>query len=265
MIDVSLFAHLLGAVGDETRLVLMGDPNQLPPIEAGSLFAECADLFGLFLQRGMRMESNALADAVLRGDADAIPLVETFDEEKVPLHISADKPDPEALLQQQTHFCVLNALRQGPNGADALNEKVLRRMDQQCKPGQWWAIPILATANLPHVNLSNGARGVLLGQKSHAIDLARGKAYFAETGFCDFLPPFELGFVLSIHKSQGSEFDEVVALLPEGSENFGKEALYTAVTRAKKRCTIVGKREIIDQMLAKNSRKRSGLKTRLCY
>ena len=56
MIDVPLLCHLLEAVGSETRLVLMGDPEQLPPVEAGSLFAEMADLFGVRLKRSIWLE-----------------------------------------------------------------------------------------------------------------------------------------------------------------------------------------------------------------
>ena len=74
MMDVSLFAHLLEAVGDQTRLVLLGDPNQLPPVEVGSLFTECAEQFGIFLEKCMRTEDphlQASAKAILEGDEDA--------------------------------------------------------------------------------------------------------------------------------------------------------------------------------------------------
>lgn len=76
-------------------------------------------------------------------------------------------------------------------------------------------------------------------------------------------PPFEVAFCLSIHKAQGSEFEEVLALFPEGSENFGKEALYTAVTRAKKRIEIVAEEQVLQAMLAKHSCKTSGISWRL--
>ena len=59
MIDVDLWAHLLEAVGPNTKLVLMGDPDQLPPIEAGSVFADLSDLFGIHLDRCMRTEKTS--------------------------------------------------------------------------------------------------------------------------------------------------------------------------------------------------------------
>ena len=48
------------------------------------------------------------------------------------------------------------------------------------------------------------------------------------------LGAYELAYAMSVHKSQGSEFEEVVLILPKGSERFGRKMLYTAVTRAKK-------------------------------
>ena len=77
------------------------------------------------------------------------------------------------------------------------------------------------------------------------------------------LPPFEWGYCLSVHKSQGSEYDKVIALVPPGSERFGREVLYTAVTRAKKEIFLVGDKSILSKLLQKSSRKTSGLPSRL--
>ncbi len=76
MIDVSLLAHLLEAIGDESLLILIGDSNQLPPVDAGSLFAEISELFGSRLDRCMRTEDRdleQLSEAVKRGDLGAFP------------------------------------------------------------------------------------------------------------------------------------------------------------------------------------------------
>jgi exodeoxyribonuclease V alpha subunit len=76
------------------------------------------------------------------------------------------------------------------------------------------------------------------------------------------LPPYELGYVLSVHKSQGSEFDHVVVALPPGSEAFGREVLYTAVTRAKLSVVLCGDDEIVQKTVGRSSHRRSGLKMR---
>jgi len=112
-------------------------------------------------------------------------------------------------------------------------------------------------------SLYNGTSGVLIGQ-----DLQNATAYFLDDsgeGIRSFEnpPAYEMAFCLSIHKSQGSEFEEVLALFPDGSEYFGREALYTAVTRGKKTLSIVGKESILQKMMKNYSRKRSGFLERI--
>jgi exodeoxyribonuclease V alpha subunit len=79
------------------------------------------------------------------------------------------------------------------------------------------------------------------------------------------LPSYEYAYVLSVHKSQGSEYEKVFLLVPSGSEVFGREVLYTAVTRARKEIEIAGNREVITQALQRSSRKISALHERLRF
>ncbi len=277
MIDVPLLAHLLEAVGSETRLVLMGDPDQLPPIDAGSLFAEMAALFGVSLQKTLRTEDahlQNLALAINRGEPEEVlrllaiphPAVEWSSQanskEKLPL--SWEEPDPKIALAELNQFRILGALRQGPQGIDALNREMIEEIARRIKPGQWWSIPILITSNEPRLELYNGTCGVLIGKSKGSLKLRDGIAYFAERDCIRsaFLPPFEPSFCLSVHKSQGSEFDQVLALFPQGSEHFGREALYTAITRAKKKIELVIKEEVLRKMLSHRSRRTSGFTER---
>lgn len=272
MIDVSLFAHLLEAIGEETRLVLLGDPDQLPPVEAGSLFAEWAALFGTRLQTCVRTGETtlkALSQAIQKGEEffhllEPLPWEDQQLEnlfEKIDPVFSWNKPDPREALRHYRRCGILNALRQGPFGSDAINQKILRQLKKKLQKGQWWAIPILVTANCSELELSNGTPGVLIGQKNEELHLCDGIAYFSENSE-SATPPFELAFCLSIHKSQGSEFEEVIALFPRGSEHFGKEALYTAITRAKQKVEIIGDKEILRAMLLQSGRKKSGFTER---
>ncbi len=265
MIDVSLLAHLLEAIGPSTRLLMLGDPDQLPPVEAGSLFAEMASLFALSLQGSMRTDKVHLLDlaqAIQRGEfpfETLLPWPENLAERASTFLLTQQQPDPLDCLQHFSQFRVLGALRQGPYGTDALNQTILRHLGKQIQAGQWWAIPIIVTANAPRLELYNGTCGVLIGQN---FNLREGTAYFPEkVPYCD-LPPFEPAFCLSIHKSQGSEFDRVLALFPPGSENFGREALYTAVTRAKSQVDIVGDEKTLRLMLGQNTKKMSGFTER---
>jgi len=279
MIDVPLLAHLLGSIGEETLLVLIGDPDQLPPIETTSLFSEMASAFGVQLETCMRTDDTHLrlcAETVKKGSADEFfktlcsasnnikRLDWSFDHSlpeklyhKIDPLIFDTKPDPIECMKSYHRFRILNAVRQGPFGVDNLNRELLRMLKTKAQ-SKSWVVPILATVNDSYAGIYNGMSGILIG----------GIAYFPDptSGIMrsfPIAPPYELGFCLSIHKSQGSEFNEVLALFPEGSENFGREAIYTALTRTKERLEIVGDEEILRRMIGTSFRKRSGLKERI--
>ncbi len=279
MMDVSLLAHLLESISEETILVLMGDPNQLPPIGAVSLFAEIGELFGIVLDACVRTEEpilQTIASAVQEGNKEK--LFSLLSEKHPALLWEPEIPDPEELYQktsghlgeialgseelfrQCNRFRILNPMRQGPMGIDLLNQRIFQQTLLHHKK---WIAPILATANDPFSELYNGMGGVLCGGSCE-----KETAYFPQESLPgngrEFSPPppFEIAFCLSVHKSQGSEFEEVMAIFPEGSEHFGKEAFYTAITRAKKRLELRGKKETFEKMLFSSVRKRSGLSLR---
>ncbi|MBI3508743.1 MAG: AAA family ATPase [Chlamydiia bacterium] len=268
MIDVSLWTRLLESIGDTTRLVILGDPEQLPPVEAGHLFADLSPRFGFTLSRCMRTdvpELHATADAIRRGDADvALQLLSpqpTLDIDHLFQQIAPwtgpEKPEPSAILQHYRRLGVLNALRQGPFGSDALQTQLLQRLASRVQE-HWWAIPILVTKNEPRLDLYNGTYGILVGKTARALLNLQGTAYFENSAY-SAPPPIEPAFCLSIHKSQGSEFERVIAIFPEGSERLGRAALYTAVTRAKKQLQCVGAESTLRAMVANHERRASGL------
>lgn len=287
MLDVSLLLHLLNAIGSETRLILLGDPDQLPPVEAGSLFPELAEVFGNKLLRSHRMGNGALyqlADAIQKGEIPQTELLFTSHPETVQLPFDFsisdidslierliqllpspyfnERPDPFECLQKQRKFRILCGLRQGPFGVDSLNRKIGEKFISQAK--QWYAFPILICKTDARQNLFNGTQGILIRK----MGVRSGAAYFQQGEKVveipeAALPHYEWGFCLSVHKSQGSEFEEVLALFPEGTERFGKEALYTAVTRAKKKVSVMADSSTLRKILSVPSRRRSGFIDRI--
>lgn len=284
MIDTSLLAHLLEAISDQTLLIFMGDPNQLPPVDSGSLFGEIASYCGVYLEKSLRVEgeiSPLFARAVTQGrPEDMLSLLKSGNPNLVPLSwgldsslplklyheinpvVSQERPDPKESFEKYQRFRILNPLRKGSFGVDQLNGRIFDIIEQKKQKDQWWAIPILVTVNDSRSQLYNGTNGVLIGQ-----NLKNAIAYFPDDSGSmrsfSFPPAYEMAFCLSIHKSQGSEFEQVLALFPEGSENFGREALYTAVTRSKKKLQILGKEEILQKMAAMHSVKKSGFLERV--
>lgn len=242
MLDVSLMLHLFQAIGPQTRLLLLGDPDQLPPVDGPSLFPDLAELFGSKLERSMRTEQSELAElssAIQRSDLSAV----TAYADRIPLQLDAIK---KAMSPNRR---ILSTLRKGPFGADILNQELLAHATPNAP------IPILITENVPRLRLYNGSSGVLLKGTAHFNGFSLPEAE---------LPKYETAFCLSVHKSQGSEFDEVIVLLPPGSEQFGKQALYTAVTRAKRRAILAADDATLATMLRTNSRSKNGLKERYC-
>lgn len=285
MIDVDMWAHLLQATSSETKLVIMGDPDQLPPVEAGSVFSDLADVFGVRLDRCMRTDRKELLDlslAIREGNANLVleklrsgpGVFSPIDPEKLYEKLSPplfeSEPDPQLCLDFFQRFKILSALRQGPLGIDSLNKLFLELYLKTFRKGCFWALPILISSNDPRTHLYNGASGVLIGPCQTSFNPKEAKAYFADPLTNSLrslspsaLPHYEWAFCLSVHKSQGSEFDHVFALFPEGSEKFGREALYTAATRAKKQLELAIEPNILQDMLSRHSRKSSGIVERM--
>jgi len=268
MLDASLLVHLLNAMGPKTRLLLLGDPDQLPPVEGGALFADLAELFGQKLTRSIRIGSGGLLDVsngIREGkivQSEAVEWIEIKDHnlliEKLPNPMSAIEPIQP---KEDKTFRLLCALRQGPFGSDALNQAILAHYEKECRDGQWLTIPIMIAQNDPKQQLYNGTTGVLVrkANEKKAFAYFEGTRKMAESE----LPRYEIAFCLSVHKSQGSEYEEVALLFPPGSEAFGREALYTGVTRAKKRATVAIDGATLESLLKITSKKRSGLRARL--
>lgn len=283
MLDASLLLHLLNAIGPKTRLVLLGDPNQLPPVEGTGFFPEMAELFGEKLEESMRMGNGALMElsqAILANDPDRAMKIHSEAVEWLPwisqpLELTRwlcdllpspyyqQMPDPLKLLQQQKSFRILSALRQGPFGVDAINHNMMENYLEEKRSG-WMAIPILIVQNDGLKQLYNGTMGVLIRQKSGSEAIA----YFPSSGgvraFSEStLPSYEIAFCLSVHKSQGSEFEETLILFGPGAERFGKEALYTAVTRAKKKVRLCIEESTFRTALLSDRQKHSGFAERI--
>ncbi|MBS0620355.1 MAG: AAA family ATPase [Verrucomicrobia bacterium] len=265
MIDVRLFSHLLSCIGPKTRLVLIGDKYQLPPVEAGSVFADLIDAKTLPITelsqslRSDRQEILSLSQAIQQGDVDAVlRVIQVIETPTYPFSYFLEKPDPSTLFKHFGQFALLSCMRQGPLGVDALNKRLFEQHLASAPAGSYLPIPILITRSDYEMGLYNGDVGVVL----HPT----GMAYFQSGKEVPLraLPPYEYGYCLSVHKSQGSEYDEILLIAPEGSEHFGREVFYTAVTRARQKVTLSGSPSVIREAVASSSRKRSGLVDRLC-
>ena len=167
-------------------------------------------------------------------------------------------------------FRVLCALRRGPAGVEgvtAMVEQFLSRGGYDCANRVWYpGRPVLITRNDYAQDLANGDIGLTLPDpKGGGLRVAfqRPDGSFR---FCVpyRLPPCETAYALTIHKCQGSEFDDVLVVLPDDDNRvLSRELVYTAVTRARRKVLLRSGDEALCRALGRKTRRHSNLRERL--
>ena len=178
--------------------------------------------------------------------------------------------DPEAALRCFGQFRILCAVRNGPLGVENINrlvEEILADAGLIEAGGNYHAgRPLLITRNDYNLRLFNGDIGVLLQ------DAKRGelRAYFSgpDESLRDFLPlrlpVHETAYAMTVHKSQGSEFERVLMILPaDDSAILTRELVYTGLTRASKQVELWAAEKPFRTMIQRKISRRSGLRDAL--
>jgi len=329
MVSLALMAKLLAALKPDARLVLVGDQDQLPPVDAGNVLGDlcrAAEINGFSenfrndfrrctgemldakpvpatgkladtviqlrtnYRSGERIALNDLSVAVNAGDADRAmdllrqsrtgaltwePLppakkVRTAVREAILAHYGAvlKSASPVAALAALEKFRILCAVREGPYGTTALNRlagEILAEAGfitpDRLKTGGYAGQPLMVTANHYGLRLFNGDTGIVWPTDS-GVPLV----YFPdETGGIrtvarERLPEHEIVFALTVHKSQGSEFDHVLLVLPDqASPVLTRQLFYTGLTRARKSVRILAPEGILRATIAAKLQRGSGL------
>jgi exodeoxyribonuclease V alpha subunit len=294
MVSLTMMARLLEAVRPQTRLVLVGDPDQLASVEAGAVLADLVEGLGekkiAALKTSHRFGESIgeLATAIRVGDADLaievlraggkhIEWMETADPREklrkvlvrhaLALRTAAILGDEVAVLEILDEHRLLCAHRRGPHGVQHWNRQVERWLTEETGEPIWssWYAgrPVLVTANDYGLGLYNGDTGVTVvrdGALRAVIGGSGETLRFATSRLADV----ETMHAMTIHKSQGSQADEVTVLLPqEDSRLLTRELFYTAVTRAKERVRVVGSEPALRAAIERRAVRASGLAQRL--
>ncbi|MGB7509301.1 MAG: exodeoxyribonuclease V subunit alpha [Mycobacterium sp.] len=297
MVSLTLMARLLEAVRPDSRLLLVGDADQLASVEAGAVLADLVDGLGgrddvriVSLETSHRFGESigALATAIRDGDDDRViellaaggEHIEWLDTDEpgeqlrtvllphaLRLREAAVRGDGVAGLAALGEHRLLCAHRRGPFGVQHWNRQIERWLtDSTGEPiwTDWYAgRPVLVTANDYGLGLYNGDTGVtvvrgtglcaVVGSGAGPVEFATGR-----------LSDVDTMHAMTIHKSQGSQADEVTVLLPqEESRLLTRELFYTAVTRAKQRVRVVGSESAIREAISRRVVRASGLARRL--
>jgi exodeoxyribonuclease V alpha subunit len=181
------------------------------------------------------------------------------------VHAQADVAALHAALNRQRLLC---AHRTGPFGAEQLNrliEQALRARHLADTRRTWYAgRPVMVSRNDYALRVYNGDVGITLGEPGAASvafvlpDAAVRRLAPAR------LPEHQTVYAMTVHKAQGSEFDEVVLVLPpQVSPVLTRELVYTAITRARRRIEIWGTPDVFLAAVARRSERASGLRDRL--
>ncbi|HET6809936.1 MAG TPA: exodeoxyribonuclease V subunit alpha [Acidimicrobiales bacterium] len=302
MVSLWLMARLAEAVRPDARLVLVGDPQQLTSVEAGAVLGDIVAApalgEGIAPLRSNHRFHGALAElatAIQAGDAEAAvavlgagaaevgwipvdvttapasalgPVREVVCSAGVALVEAARAGDASSALEALGRFRLLCAHRRGPAGVAVWNPRIEEWLSAEIEgfssDGAWYVgRPVIVTANDYSLRLFNGDTGVVVAREGGVgVAFRRGGAVVQVSP--SRLAAVDTVFAMTVHKSQGSEFDEVVVVLPDPSSRImTRELLYTAVTRARQRVTVVGTADAVRAAVERPVARASGLTGRL--
>ena len=283
MVDLALMSKLVQALPPQGGLVLLGDRDQLASVEAGSVLADLCDgapAHTWCLRHTHRFQHRLaeLAQAVNAGDFNQVERL--LGEDWLPLEAEAGlwqaieagyRAYWQAVMANaeadQVHaafrrFQVLCAHRRGPLGAGWLNEELERRWRRRgwIRGGALYpGCPVMILENVPELDLFNGDIGICLSD---------GRVWFEDGRHLPpaRLPAHQTVFAMTVHKSQGSEFDHVLLVLPtQPSPVLSRELVYTAFTRAKVGVQCWTPREVLRYAIARTIRRTGGLRQKLVH
>lgn len=291
MLDVLMMDALLAALRDDTQLILVGDHHQLASIEAGDVLGSLVRHPALAtvvttLRGNHRFEAQpgiaSIAAAIRDGRVDdAVSLLASGTHPDLQ---SLDGPESEAALlgpvQGKLEACmaaespqaalaaldglrILCAERRGTlavEGMNAMVERWLARRGVRVRERWYHRRPVLVGANDYATGVFNGDVGVCwreAGETMVHFPAAEGRTRAIAP---ERLPDVTTAWAMTVHKAQGSEFDDVLLVLPRReSKVLSRELVYTGITRAKRRVTVVGGMDVLRDGLARTASRTSGL------
>ncbi len=302
MVSLPMMSRLLQALRQDARLMLVGDPNQLASVEAGTVLAdiEASAIAGNVtiaaciqsLTTNFRFADTSgikkLADAVKFGDPTATlaalscgtpdltwvnptnnnagikKIVDEIVRSAETVCTLAANGDSVGALNEITSIRTLCAHNLGPTGVFGLNSRVEQLLGAFTDHQWYLGKPIMVTKNNPTTQLFNGDMGVVVATPQGGRVVAFPTEQNPRLESPARLDSYETVHAMTIHKSQGSEFDRVVVILPTStSPLLTRELLYTAATRAKTSLVIVATAEAITTAVTNQVSRATGLATRL--
>ncbi|WP_099074430.1 exodeoxyribonuclease V subunit alpha [Proteus alimentorum] len=191
------------------------------------------------------------------------------------LTLVSQKASPDIILNAFNQYRLLCARREGPFGVSGLNDRIemllhrqrLIRRPTNSYQSDYIGRPIMIQRNDSTLGLFNGDIGIMLnndeGEMKAFFQLPDGKLKAIQPSR---LPQHETAYVMTVHKSQGSEFTHTALVLPDKfSPVVSRELLYTALTRAKQKLSLYASESMVKMAIQTRIQRRSGLIDKLRY
>lgn len=274
MVDTLLFDNLLKGLRYDTKIILVGDYNQLPSVGTGQLLKDMIEsemlnvvsLHQLYRQKensniislAYQINEDCLDSSIFncQEDLSFFPVLSMNLKEKI-LEVSS-------LYKKNDHsFQVLAPMYKTMNGIDLLNVSLQEVFNPKTKSKKEILIngvlfreqdKVIQLSNMPDENVFNGDIGYISSidtgtKKEVIIDFDGNLVRYTSANF----NKFKHAYAISIHKSQGSEFDTVVLPIVMGyGKMLYRKLIYTAVTRCKKRLYLIGEIEALEFAIKNN-------------
>ena len=274
MVDTYLFDSLLKGLRYDTKIIIVGDYNQLPSVGSGQLLKdmiESESLHVVKLKQLYRQKENSniinLAYQINENKLDQTIFNQTDDLTFIPIpqnkvveeivNIASNYTDNDQIIQ------ILAPMYKGINGIDNINISLQNVFNPKSKSKKEIIInnvvyrendKVIQLSNMPDENIFNGDIGYIEtikngSKKEIYINFDGNIVRYTPANF----QKFKHAYAISIHKSQGSEFDTVIIPLVN---NYGKmlyrKLIYTAVTRVKKKLYLIGEIEALEKAIQNN-------------
>ena len=289
MVDLPMMARLLDALPEQCKLVLVGDAEQLPSVAAGSVLADIPSSAISYLHKSHRFDGQGgiglLANCVMQNQAQLswqllltnkdvsligatefqIWLEQMCEQYFVPMLKAKTLDEAFVGLNQ---FRILAATRLGDLGVEGLNEQVERLLSRrlsQIRLGQTYhGKPVMVTKNHHGLGLFNGDIGIVWAAENGQLEVCFLQSNKVRKVNMGLLPDLDTVYAMTIHKTQGSEFDHVALVVATQAQRLlSSQLLYTAITRAKHSCSINVSKSVWHKAVANKTQRWSGLKALL--
>jgi exodeoxyribonuclease V alpha subunit len=295
MVDILLFYHLLKALPREAHLLLVGDADQLPSVGPGNVLRDLlrseaipsirlTELFRQAQQSKIIVNAHRINSGqmpFLKSEASSdfffLPEEDPFRAQQLVLDLVQRRLPARYGLNPMTDIQVLAPMYKGPTGVTILNEELQARLNPRAFAEVEWGGRVIRVGDKVMQLKNNYDKGVFNGDvgwvRSINKDNASLKVEFLEEAgpmlisyeFSE-LDELVLAYAVTVHKSQGSEYPAIVLpLTREHSMLLQRNLLYTAITRAKRLCVLVGQSRALSWAV-KNDRvahRNTGLAERL--